>query len=62
MHPEAYKALLVIDAYPIDFIGLSPMEGVVQTTTFFLNRKRGSPVIRKKLPQPTDSPGFQWDA
>ena len=62
MYPKAYKALLEIDAYPIDFIGLSPMEDVVQTTTFFFNRKGGPPIIRKKLPHPKGSPGFQWDA
>lgn len=61
IYREAYGALKKIDECPIDFIGLSPMEDVVQTTTFFFNRKGSSPTIRKRIPSPKGSPGYQWN-
>jgi hypothetical protein len=58
MYPQAYEALREIDACPMDFIGLAPLEDVVQTTSFFFNRNAGPPRIRKKMPTPLGSRGF----
>ena len=61
MYPEAYNMLLDIDHSPIDFIGLAPLEDVVQTTSLFFNRRGNPSAIRKKFPLPQGSSGYAWN-
>lgn len=61
MYPKAYKMLLDIDHSPIDFIGLAPLEDVVQTTSLFFNRRGNSSAIRKQFPLPPGSSGYAWN-
>ena len=61
MYPAAYKMLLTLDDCPIDFIGLAPMEDVVQTTSFFFHRGGQPAVIKKNSPLPLGSAGDAWN-
>lgn len=57
VYQNSYQKLSeMMNTFPIDFIGLSPMEDIIQTTSFFWDHSVISKTIRKRHPYPPGSP------